>query len=185
MSIIRTSASIAGGSADAAPPPQPILSGSGTTDANGNFTIEIPGDLKLADGTPITNSVRLVVEATVTGKDNQVISGRNNILRHSGDFYVGVATRDYMAEAKKPATIDLIAVDWEGNRLPGQDRSTWTIIRREYENKFDEAKRLLAIDAEGHSGLQHDGHDQRQGRSEHHLHAAAGRFVQDHREGHG
>ena len=30
---------------NAAPPPQPILSGSGTTDANGNFTIEIPADL--------------------------------------------------------------------------------------------------------------------------------------------
>jgi hypothetical protein len=121
-----------------APPPQPILSGSGTTDANGNFTIEIPADLKLADGTPISNSVRLVVEATVTGKDNQVISGRNTILRHAGDFYVGVATREYMAEAKKPATIDLIAVDWEGKRLPGKSVNV-EIIRREYENKFDEA----------------------------------------------
>ena len=104
----------------AAPPPQPILSGSGTTDANGNFTIEIPADLKLADGTPITNSVQLVVEATVTGKDNQVISGRSNILRHSGDFYVGVATRAYIGEEKKPAAIDLVAVDWEGNRLARQ-----------------------------------------------------------------
>jgi uncharacterized protein YfaS (alpha-2-macroglobulin family) len=121
-----------------APPPQPILSGSGATDANGNFTIEIPADLKLSDGTPISNSVRLVVEATVTGKDNQVISGRGAILRHSGDFYVGVATREYMAEAKKPATIDLIAVDWEGNRLPGKSIGV-DIIRREYENKFDEA----------------------------------------------
>ncbi len=130
---------------DAAPPPQPILSGSGTTDANGNFTIEIPADLKLADGptsppgTPISNSVRLVVEATVTGKDNQVISGRNSILRHAGDFYVGVATRDYMAEAKKPAAIDLVAVDWEGTRLPGKSINV-EIIRREYENTFDETK---------------------------------------------
>jgi hypothetical protein len=121
-----------------APPPQPILSGSGATDANGNFTIEIPADLKLADGTPISNSVRLVVEATVTGKDNQVISGRGSLLRHSGDFYVGVATREYMAEAKKAATIDLIAVDWEGDRLPGKSIGV-EIIRREYENKFDEA----------------------------------------------
>ncbi|CAG0935203.1 Alpha-2-macroglobulin [Thermoflexales bacterium] len=119
------------------PPPEPILSGSGTTDANGNLTIEIPADLKLADATPITNSVRLVVEATVTGKDNQVISGRGTILRHSGDFYAGVATRDYMAEAKRPATIDLVAVDWEGTRLPGK-ALTVEIIRREYENKYIE-----------------------------------------------
>ncbi len=119
------------------PPPEPILSGSGTTDANGNFTIEIPADLKLSDGTPITNSVRLVVEATVTGKDNQVISGRGTILRHSGDFYVGVATRDYMAEEKKLATIDLVAVDWEGTRLPGKSINV-EIVRREYENKYIE-----------------------------------------------
>jgi hypothetical protein len=124
---------------DAAPPPQPILSGSGATDANGNFTIEIPADLKLADGSPITNSVRLVVEATATGKDNQVISGRDNILRHSGDFYVGVATRDYMAEAKRPATIDLAAVDWEGNRLANKTIAV-DVIRREYENTFDETR---------------------------------------------
>jgi uncharacterized protein YfaS (alpha-2-macroglobulin family) len=120
------------------PPPQPILSGSGTTDANGNLMIEIPGDLKLSDGTPITNSVRLIVEATATGKDNQVISGRNTITRHSGDFYVGVASREYIGEAKKPTTVDLIAVDWEGNRLPGKSIGV-EIIRREYENKFDEA----------------------------------------------
>ncbi len=109
---------------NAAPPPQPILSGSGTTDANGNLTIEIPGDLKLSDGTPITNSVRLIVEATATGKDNQVISGRNSITRHSGDFYVGVASREYIGEAKKPTTVDLIAVDWEGDRVCPTRRST-------------------------------------------------------------
>jgi uncharacterized protein YfaS (alpha-2-macroglobulin family) len=128
-----------------APPPQPILSGSGTTDANGNLTIEIPGDLKLSDGpntplgTPITNSVRLIVEATATGKDNQVISGRNTITRHSGDFYVGVASRDYIGEEKKPTTLDLIAVDWDGNRLANKTINV-NVIRREYDNKYDETK---------------------------------------------
>ena len=121
-----------------APPPRPILSGSGVTDNNGNFTIEIPADLKLSDGTPISQSVRLIVEATVTGKDNQVISGRNTIIRHSGDFYIGVATREYMAKAKQPAVVDLIAVDWEGNRLPNKT-ITVDVIRREYDNTFDEA----------------------------------------------
>jgi alpha-2-macroglobulin len=124
---------------NAAPPPQPILSGSGTTDANGNLTIEIPGDLKLSDGTPITNSVRLIVEATATGKDNQVISGRDSILRHSGEFYVGVASREYIGEEKKPTTVDLITVDWEGKRLANKTINV-NVIRREYENKYDETK---------------------------------------------
>ena len=83
--------------------------------------------------------MRLIVEATATGKDNQVISGRNTITRHSGDFYVGVASREYIGEAKKPTTLDLIAVDWEGNRLASKT-ITVNVIRREYENTYDEAK---------------------------------------------
>ena len=98
------------------PPPQPILSGSGTTDAQGNLTVELPGDL-MQNGVPISQSVRLTIEATVTGTDNQVISGRGSLIRHSGDFYVGVQTRAYVGEENKSSTIDLIAVDWDGNRL--------------------------------------------------------------------
>ena len=102
-------------------------------------------------GRPSLNSVRLIVEATATGKDNQVISGRNTITRHSGDFYVGVASRDYIGEAKKPTTIDLIAVDWEGTRLPNKTIAV-NVIRREYENTYPRRQRLLGIDPERHSG---------------------------------
>ena len=73
----------------------------------------------------------------MTGKDNQVIAGRNTIIRHSGDFYVGVATRAYIGEEKKPATIDLVAADWDGNRLANKTIAV-DVIRREYDNKFDE-----------------------------------------------
>ncbi|MBI5566327.1 MAG: Ig-like domain-containing protein, partial [Chloroflexi bacterium] len=114
--------------------PQPILSGSGTTDARGNLTIELPGNLMQND-VPISQSVRLIVEATVTGNDNQVISGRGSLIRHSGDFYVGVQTRAYVGEANKPSTIDLIAVDWAGERLPNKTLEV-SIVRREWENKF-------------------------------------------------
>ncbi len=120
-----------------APPPQPILSGSGTTDLNGKFSIEIPGDLKDTNGQPITSSVRLIVEATVTGKDNQAISGRGSITRHAGDFYVGIQTREYVGEENKPSNVDLIAVDWQGNRLPNKSIEV-TIVRREWANTFVE-----------------------------------------------
>ena len=116
------------------PPPEPILSGSGTTDASGNLTIELPANL-VQNGVPISPSVRLTIEATVTGTDNQVISGRGSIIRHSGDFYVGVQTREYVGEENKPSTVDLIAVDWQGNRLPNKS-ITVDVVRREWTNKF-------------------------------------------------
>jgi uncharacterized protein YfaS (alpha-2-macroglobulin family) len=119
-----------------APPPEPILSGSGTTDQNGALTIALPGDLT-QNGEPISQSVRLTVEATVTGTDNQVISGRGSIIRHSGEFYVGVQTRDYVGEENKPSTVDVIAVDWAGTRLPNKTIQV-DVVRREWENKFVE-----------------------------------------------
>lgn len=121
------------------PPPQPILSGSGVTDQNGNITIELPGDLKDSNGNPITQSVQLIVEATATGKDNQVISGRSTIIRHAGDFYVGVQTREYVGEEKKPSNVDLIAVDWQGNRLANKSIDV-SIVRREWVNTYVEDK---------------------------------------------
>ena len=72
-------------------PPQPIMSGSGTTDAQGNLLVTIPADLKDAQGVPITDSVRLTIEATVTGRDNQVISGRAELVSHRGQIYLGLA----------------------------------------------------------------------------------------------
>lgn len=120
--------------AQSAPPPQPVLSGSGTTDARGNLTIEVPGDL-VQNGAPVSQSVRLIVEATVMGTDNQVISGRGSIVRHGGEFYVGAQTRAYVGEENKPSTIDLIAVDWTGNRLAGKSLEV-TVVRREWDNKF-------------------------------------------------
>ena len=117
--------------------PEPILSGSGTTDAQGKLTIDLPGDLKWSRGEPITGSVRLVVEATATGPDNQVIAGRSEIVRHRGDIYVGLATRDYVATEDRPTSVDLVAVDWAGTRLPNRT-VTLSAYRREWINTFVE-----------------------------------------------
>ena len=139
------------------------------------------GDL-MQNGAPISHSVQLIVEATVTGTDNQVISGRGSIIRHSGDFYVGVQTRAYVGEENKPSTIDLIAVDWAGERLADKSIEV-TVVRRDYVNNFVAEglwRRHVEVRAEGCAGLQHDGDDQRQRRSDVSLHAAASRLVQDH-----
>jgi uncharacterized protein YfaS (alpha-2-macroglobulin family) len=118
-----------------APPPQPILSGSGTTDAQGKLVIAIPADLKDSNGTPITGSVRLTIEATATGKDNQVISGRHDLVVHSGPLYIGLAPRAYVGQAGEEQQIDLVTADTQGNRLPNQTLDV-EIFKYSWANKF-------------------------------------------------
>ena len=160
-------------------PPQPILSGSGTTDAQGKLTIDIPADLKDSQGVPITGSLRLTIEATATGKDNQVISGRHDLIVHSGQLYIGLAPRTYVGQAGEQQQVDLVTADTQGNRLPNQALDV-EVFKYSWENKF-------IADANGGgqwdsrqvqtSVGEADGHDRRQGRGGRHVYAGRGRIV--------
>jgi uncharacterized protein YfaS (alpha-2-macroglobulin family) len=116
-------------------PPTPILSGSGRTDQDGVVLINIPAQLVDGDGQPITHSVRLTVEASVIGKDNQTISNRQTITVHQGDYYIGIAPHKYVAREAQATLVDLVAVDWAGTRLAGKHISV-SIFRREWKNIF-------------------------------------------------
>ncbi|HEX5692371.1 MAG TPA: MG2 domain-containing protein, partial [Roseiflexaceae bacterium] len=111
--------------------PQPILSGSAATDAQGKLTIALPADLKGSQGQPITGSLRLLIEANATGKDGQVISGHGELIAHAGRLYVGLAPRAYLGNAGEAQTVDLVTADTHAKRLPNQTvdveivRSTW------------------------------------------------------------
>jgi uncharacterized protein YfaS (alpha-2-macroglobulin family) len=98
------------------PPRQPILSGSGQTDASGTFTLSLDGE-ELAEAMA-RGSQRLIIEATVTGPDNQVLSGRESLLVHPGPYYIGLSPQEYVGDAGEESNIDLVAVDWAGERLP-------------------------------------------------------------------
>jgi alpha-2-macroglobulin len=116
-------------------PPQPILSGSGTTDAQGRLRIDIPAALKDTQGVPITDSVKLTIEATATGKDNQAISGRSDLIVHSGQLYIGLAAQTYVGRAGEEQKIDLVTADTQRQRLPNQALEVET-FRYTWENKF-------------------------------------------------
>ena len=85
----------------------------------------------------MTGSLRLIVEATATGSNNQVISGRGEIVAHRGDYYIGLATEKYVGKAGEPFGVNLVAVDWRGDnpRLPGKTLKV-EIYRREWKNTF-------------------------------------------------
>jgi uncharacterized protein YfaS (alpha-2-macroglobulin family) len=111
-------------------PPNVVLSGSGTTDASGHLTIELPTEV-------MTGGRKLTIEATVYGRDGQVISGRDSVVVHKGEFYVGLAPQQYVGEAGEESAVDVVTVDWEGERLPNQSLDV-EVYRREWVNTFIE-----------------------------------------------
>jgi len=114
---------------------EPILSGTGTTDAQGQLVIELSG-AELREKLP-EGSAEITLEATATGRDNQFISGRSSLIAHRGEWYIGLSPQRYVGEAGDDFAIDLIAVDWEGERLPEREIEV-SFYRREWENVFVE-----------------------------------------------
>ena len=138
------------------PAREPILSGIGTTDANGVLALILDGkaledalanyELRITDNQPRDPQLtthnrfpasRITLEATATGPDNQPISGRTSVVVHPGPYYIGLSAREYIGEAGKPNEIDLVAVDWASARLPGTAIKV-EFYRREWTNTFVE-----------------------------------------------
>lgn len=121
--------------------PSSILTGSGQTDTSGQLLIELPADLFLhadeEESTPGSRS--LILEATTRGADGQVISGRGTVIIHAADVYVGLATARSVARAGDPTNVEILTVDWTGERVPSQPLQ-YQIIRREWENVFEESE---------------------------------------------
>ncbi len=112
------------------PTPDVVLSGAGVTDAEGRLVIVLPTEV-------MTGGQQLTIEATVYGRDGQVISGRDDVVVHQGEFYVGLASRQYVGEAGEEMAVDIVTVDWAGGRAPRQDLDV-EVYRREWVNTFVE-----------------------------------------------
>jgi hypothetical protein len=112
------------------PQPQVILTGADTTDDQGQVTIELPTEV-------MTGGQKLTVEATAYGRDGQAISGRSDVVVHRGTFYVGLAPQQQVGQVGDEMGVDVVTVDWEGQRLPDQPLDV-EVYRREWVNTFVE-----------------------------------------------
>jgi hypothetical protein len=104
---------------------QEIANGSGTTDAQGKLTIEVPAALKDA-----TISQTFTIEATVTDESQQVVAGRADVIVHKGLVYIGASPEEYVSTAKQETKVNLLAVNWEGNGVPNQKIDVKVVERR-------------------------------------------------------
>ncbi|MCG3207514.1 MAG: hypothetical protein FOGNACKC_01114 [Anaerolineae bacterium] len=113
--------------------PTPVQSGSGASSATGELAVQIDGQT-LSEALQ-KGSYKLTIEATATGPDNQVISGRSEVILHKGDYYLGLSPTENVADAGQETAVDLVAVDWAGQRLPNKTLDV-RVIRHEWVNTF-------------------------------------------------
>ncbi len=104
-----------------------ISEGQGTTDASGHFSLSLPADLSDSK-----TGRQLTFEATVTDLAQTAVSGRAAVVAHLSGVYPGIKPRLYIGREGEEQTFDLLALDWDGNPLPGQKLSVDIVERRWY-----------------------------------------------------
>ncbi|MGD2079204.1 MAG: Ig-like domain-containing protein, partial [Chloroflexota bacterium] len=112
-----------------------ILSGSGTTGADGRLVIELPADM-LAE---IDQGSQLVtVQVDVMDITNFPITNRAEIVYHDAETYVGVRPDDSMGLAGVEAAVEIITVDWSSQPAADTEvevvfyRRDWDPVRDSY-----------------------------------------------------
>ncbi|MBZ0300262.1 MAG: Ig-like domain-containing protein, partial [Anaerolineae bacterium] len=102
-----------------------IASGSGTTDASGQYLIELPADLEDA-----TQSQTWTIEATVRDESGLTVSGRTEVIVNKGLVYIGARPADYVGFAGQESEVEILAVDWDSQPVANQAIDVEVVERR-------------------------------------------------------
>jgi hypothetical protein len=94
--------------------------GSGMTDAQGRFIIEVPAEL----GDSLTSQTWRF-DATIQSSTNQFVNAGTSVPVHRSDFYVGLSPRTNVVRLSEESTVDVVTLDALGS--PEQ----CTLCRRE------------------------------------------------------
>lgn len=92
-----------------------IADGTGTTDDQGRFIIELPADLG-----DKTQSQIYTIEAVITDESDQAVAGRTQVIIHQGRIYVGLSPEEYVGTAGQETAFNLVTVDWDSEPVAGQ-----------------------------------------------------------------
>ncbi len=115
--------------------PQIIAEGEAQTDANGRFLISTPanlaplGEKEESEGNGEITSQRWTIEATIVDESGFPVSGRDEVIVHAANFYLGLRPRSWVFQADDTAEIDVMAVDWESAPVAEQEIAV-TLARR-------------------------------------------------------
>ncbi len=90
-----------------------INEGEGTTDANGQFVIELPVDLAGA-----LASQRWSIDVTVQSPNQQFVSGRTQVTVFPSHLLIGLSPQQYVGTIDEPFTFDVVTITPAGTPLP-------------------------------------------------------------------
>ncbi len=96
-------------------PANSLAEGRAKTDDQGKAVVSVPASLGDKGA-----SQTLVLESGVTDFAGVSVYGRSEVVVHRSQVYPGIRSQAYVAEAKKPATFDLVALDWDGKPIANQ-----------------------------------------------------------------
>ena len=108
--------------------------GEGEEDLNGAGMVE--RSLEIMPDAVLKGPQELIVEASVSDINRQVVSGSARVKIHPGEFYVGLKRPGYLVEAGKPQSFGVVAVGVKGEAQAGRRVSvelvkrTWTSVRK-------------------------------------------------------
>jgi hypothetical protein len=103
-----------------------ISEGTGRTDKEGRFLVELPAELS---ETPLSQVFTIEVE--LEDLDNQVVSGRSSVVVDKAGLYVGLRPARYVGEAGDTSEIEILSLDPRGESLP-EARVALSVFEREW-----------------------------------------------------
>jgi uncharacterized protein YfaS (alpha-2-macroglobulin family) len=109
-----------------------LVGGEGKLDAAGLLPVEL--ELKPDDN--FKGAHEVVVEASVTDANRQVVSGQATLKVHPADFYVGLRREGYLVESGKDTRVEVVTVGVDGQPVAGRDvkvellKRNWSSIRK-------------------------------------------------------
>jgi alpha-2-macroglobulin len=105
-----------------------IAQGTGTTDAGGRFTIDLPAELGDRTGAQL-----FTVEVTIIDINKQRVAGRAQVVVHPAARYAGLYTDRYVGLVNEGQNVNLIVVDLEQQPIP-RAQVTLVALQREWYN---------------------------------------------------
>ncbi|GAB4120305.1 MAG: hypothetical protein OHK0050_28650 [Roseiflexaceae bacterium] len=115
-----------------------LSDGTGSTDSQGRFSINLPATSYRSStdnqGNQVSQKTRqLTLEVEITDLDGQVITSQTRINLHPAEFYIGLKSESYLGESGKPQQVSLITIDPQGAIAPNRSLNV-EIFRREWYN---------------------------------------------------
>lgn len=109
--------------------PEVVAEGDGLTNAEGQLIVTLPLTLAPLGDEEAISAQRWEVEATVSDEAVFPVTQESPLAVHTSRFYVGLKPQSWVADANRPAPIDLLALDWDAQPVPDQ-RVRITLARR-------------------------------------------------------